>query len=920
MNTIPPKSNNPELFFDERPFENQDSEKDNQPITTDEKVTVELSKPKSHFVIDTRGKDGINAGNIFAKLYTLGNLIKIGYDDNSETFPLGSLKSIDLIAEGGRAKDGDGGKGRSITNLEKDLMLINAEGVDGGNGGSIMIFTKERDKDLLMLIDKVRKLGGAASRKGREGLKGSFHFCVEAEDGKTFTYKKPYRLMATFGYVDKSDDYYEPGEKVSVRIDFQNICRMSTPSNSDISVEGKPTSWIEPLERTLLPRTMHKGDIYTREIKLRITDYDKVAVGKPFKIDAVLTPRVTMLRVDKSLKEFEWMHKRLNICYPVELHKSIKGVPTITTNDEAPIGFLANNISKFSLGIEGEKSRLIRCSISPKNAHQNSLVVIRDRKGNINHDQPWRKDWNIDLLKRGWQPLSATVSFVGDGIPLYTKVMLIARLQIGTLTSPLDEVKTIQERNFTLQLGEGYQYNPEAQFLIVTNVNTSGDEVQAWRNILQKVFDSEVMVWNTSIYNGFSLMNKKKDKVSLMDQIRGKTLIILNYNSNNNDKGRQTTASQIPHGELFCAAKEAGIKTLLVGSKERLEDFAQPPLDKTTELTHKNSAAFFQFLKEKDHSEETYQARLHKFPIEGTSSKKSSQAKLIRKVEKLAEKLHKKYPWKQFHLNYEVPVEPLSTVTIAEGLTPLEASLVQIDASGGQSLDFIETERTLFAISKAVGFNQRLKRYPDIDAQSDRKVIAKSILSDICDEFYALIQKPRKWGQKRAKLQKYLPKLKELTTILKSSSTDKKEIYQELYGIFLQSHMIMKKICSWKKGNPLQSAVNSIYKELQVYYKEKSITVDRSLIKNEVKHFTHLTKGKKNAKVLEFFRRPFHGEVGCNNLNTNPRFVYISTLEWPNQKPLEIREPGIFSSEFERNTAINALESKLYRAAIRPKM
>ena len=134
---------------------------------------------------------------------------------------------------------------------------------------------------------------------------------------------------------------------------------------------------------------------------------------------------------------------------------------------------------------------------------------------------------------------------------------------------------------------------------------------------------------------------------------------------------------------------------------------------------------------------------------------------------------------------------------------------------------------------------------------------------------------------------------------------------QEFYGIFLQSHMIMKKFCSWKRGVPLKSAVNSIYKELQVYYKEQNITVDKSLIKNEVEQFNHKTEGWKNAHVLELFCRPFHSEVGCNIINTNPHDD-ISSLERPKQKPLEIRELAIFFSESERRAAIEALERKLW--------
>ncbi|NGX50743.1 MAG: hypothetical protein K1060chlam2_00593, partial [Chlamydiae bacterium] len=423
---------------------------------------------------------------------------------------------------------------------------------------------------------------GKRGRAGRRGVNGSIHFCVEDERGEMHRYAHCYDLKASFDLDDNSNGFYEPGEELSVPMTFQNMHEMSTPSNQDITVDFKPNSWIQPLETQGLPRVMQKGCIHKREIGIRIADHDRVAVGKAFKIEATLSPRATMLPLNKTFKGVEKIHKRLKICYPIKLQKIIKSISTITTNDETPLAFLIENISKLSLGSRGEESRLIQCSVSPKNSNQNSFVVIRDRDGKINSDQPWCKVWNFDQLKRGRQSLSATVSFVGEGMPLYTKVELVARLQIGVLKDPMGELKTIQEREFTIQLSENYIYDDAAEFLIVTNIKTSGKKVQAWRSLLREVFDSNPMVWNISLHNGLSLEHKFRNGTQLIVQIANKTLIILNNKYKVDGKNKQRASSQIPQGELFRAAKEAGIKTLLVGSKEPLENFAQPQFDMTS--------------------------------------------------------------------------------------------------------------------------------------------------------------------------------------------------------------------------------------------------------------------------------------------------------------------------------------------------
>ena len=856
-------------------------------------------------------------------------------------------------------------------------------GCNGSNGGTIKVTAVEEDKDLFMLINKVSIQRGRAGRggrgghggvggkdgiagtsytsmtevwgsspteyrtfyggragrggapgkdgkdgkDGRSGLDGTFHFFVEDENGETHSYDRRYDLKTTFLGVDAGvDGICEPGKEISVRMNFQNIGGMSTPSEQAIAISLKSSLWIRGLESKRLPCKMQVGDSHDTVLKFCISDYDDIAVERPFSVKPVINPIATMSRVNKTFKGVNKSSKVLWVRYPVELSGPIRGVSLISANEEAPIAFVITNISKVNLGSNSKHHRVVQCKIYPKNPDQQNLVRIRDREGNISKEEPWLKDWDFDLLKKGPTPFSVTVSFVDKITPLYTKVEFVARLDIGTLNDPMgEEVVTLQERSFTIQLSESFVYNPSAQFLIVTNNNTHLQELQAWRTTLKQLFDSNVMVWNTSLYNGFSLEHQKKDTTRLIDQLRGKTLIILNYQYKNNDQQIQTISSQIPHGELFRAAKEAGIRTLLVGGPERLTNNSQPQLD-IPGTEHKSSAAFLKALKNSEISKGTFPARFHIFSNEATSTNLPKEYKLTTKAEDLAKTLFQKYPWKQFHIYYKYSPEKLGkshffrqrwkigTITVAEGLT----SLVKINLPNPQSPQTIASDNNLYAISRTVEFAQRLKRYPDIKTDSQRKIIADSILSDICDEFHALTQ--QRWNSLNSTaFQKGLPKLKELANVLQSSDIFENEIYQELYCIFLYARMIVGKICSRadvtfplnSRRAALKSAVKSIYKELQVYNKEHGITIDNEWKGGEKKRIKKFLAAIKRDKVLNRFRCSY-GNIECNNQNIKPHLIKISDVKSPQQVPLHIRNAGnAFATKAERSAALKALECSL---------
>ena len=79
-----------------------------------------------------------------------------------------------------------------------------------------------------------------------------------------------------------------------------------------------------------------------------------------------------------------------------------------------------------------------------------------------------------------------------------------------------------------MQLAESYMPNPRADYLLIVNNRTIKKEVAAWRKFVE-LFNSEVSVFNISLYKGFSVNFKRSDGKCLLDDFAGKgTFLFLN--------------------------------------------------------------------------------------------------------------------------------------------------------------------------------------------------------------------------------------------------------------------------------------------------------------------------------------------------------------------------------------------------------
>jgi calcineurin-like phosphoesterase family protein len=157
---------------------------------------------------------------------------------------------------------------------------------------------------------------------------------------------------------------------------------------------------------------------------------------------------------------------------------------------------------------------------------------------------------------------AGTLKFTEDALQ-HINIPIIAQLQLGKMNNMSAEQRPIAEQKSEVQLSETYQYNAAADFVLVTNNNTPQDIIEEWKEVAEG-FGTSMSLWNTSLYSGLSYTQKRKtDGRSLIDDMQGKVVIILNHA----DKDHKTYPTEyLDSMEILQAAKTANISTYVIGS------------------------------------------------------------------------------------------------------------------------------------------------------------------------------------------------------------------------------------------------------------------------------------------------------------------------------------------------------------------
>jgi len=136
----------------------------------------------------------------------------------------------------------------------------------------------------------------------------------------------------------------------------------------------------------------------------------------------------------------------------------------------------------------------------------------------------------------------------------YTKTKACISLE---LTHP-DNLGTsaIQTYDIPIQLSNAFRYDPEANFLLVTNFETAGTEVDSWHHLISTRFGMKMDVWNVSVNGHLELLggSTNAERQSMFQLYKGKTIIMLGNSFPYFDRGQRTAIDLIDTKDFAASA------------------------------------------------------------------------------------------------------------------------------------------------------------------------------------------------------------------------------------------------------------------------------------------------------------------------------------------------------------------------------
>jgi len=124
----------------------------------------------------------------------------------------------------------------------------------------------------------------------------------------------------------------------------------------------------------------------------------------------------------------------------------------------------------------------------------------------------------------------------------------------------------IQVYHFPIQVSNTFHHDGEADILLVTNFETSAEEVDTWYNLICNRLGMKMDVWNVSVNGHLELLGGPRDieRQGLFELYKGKTVIMLGNNFPYFDRG-QRTAMNLIDPKAFVPASHGGTSLFISG-------------------------------------------------------------------------------------------------------------------------------------------------------------------------------------------------------------------------------------------------------------------------------------------------------------------------------------------------------------------
>ena len=424
----------------------------------------------------------------------------------------------------------------------------------------------------------------------------------------------------------KQDGIIEPGCRVLVsRIEIKNVGGMPTPTTRSVlayikpedhgpAMLNRPKSWVvsegydrfAPLTQDLEPNATAVVQCakFNRNPDGRIVpgineegEYlafcvapidpvlalstlpDRHLHNEPFEVTTSLTIRAQMTPFGRDFKDFV-NPMPFTITYPVKM-SAIVSLPTLAPGGNTSVKFSVSNVSLREYGQDSDIGRvvIVKATYTGGDLGTSKVQFVPIVNGNPTSPIPFNQLipqdlWPIPRLPAGeTSKLSGRISLLEDTEP-YTTADFSVDLFLGEISNPTNAIR-IQHHEISVRASIVYKKTPNSGTLLVTNQQTTKEELKAWKELAAFIFGDKnpvgvVDVWDISQEGEFDLNSVLKSGSTLIEDWQSCTIVVLdnpfdnfktrtaNLNKGHNDHALkyfnpdQLVEAAVSNGMHFC--------------------------------------------------------------------------------------------------------------------------------------------------------------------------------------------------------------------------------------------------------------------------------------------------------------------------------------------------------------------------------
>lgn len=425
-------------------------------------------------------------------------------------------------------------------------------------------------------------LGNSDGRAGATGKRGSFAFVIDYGGGVMKSYTRlfnlrlnPYRIRDENG-----DGIFEPGERGFVEaIVVENPTEMPTPprGHSVIRVSLPQDGWMNPdgkalqIEDSVAPGGRFEFD---ESMAFRIRDVNAPSRGAAWAGSFTVNPQAIL---DPLASRFSEFSRPVNASVKFPVMFRLDAPPALAQGETGRVRLHVTNVSGATIGGDGSSARLLSMFLK-ENAEFKRAMEFSDGT-----DSTGSLAKGVEVAIQNLQPgqtrtIEGTISVPMD-FPSQSSYSFDTSLRLGRLDTPTSS-RDIQIQNHKLTVATKYRTDLTADIALVINNETTSEELDAWKELLEARLGYKAVTWDTAYYGNFDLDREfiSDPRWHLLRDFKQKTVVVLDNEFKTYSGDRSSSMKSLTREAFVRAIGEFEVNFVVLSTEDQ-DSTAFDPFD-----------------------------------------------------------------------------------------------------------------------------------------------------------------------------------------------------------------------------------------------------------------------------------------------------------------------------------------------------